>query len=212
MGAWVGQTFAGIVKSLIKGAELIIRGNSSIIGDNTGDQTDATLPFSDITTNNSSKVKHGFLKKLSNSAITYMDGTGLWSIPAGTGISSITVTAPITSTGGLTPTIGFTETTQASIVAHAGGGQLNAVLIVAHINSVDTVANPLDSVKLLTGLEGNRFYIFNNGTNILDVYPSSGGFIKGKAVDMPYPLYPQNGRWFTCYVAVPSEIGTYRVF
>lgn len=39
----------------------------------------------DITTNNASTTKHGLLKKLSNTATTYMDGTGNWSTPAGGG-------------------------------------------------------------------------------------------------------------------------------
>jgi len=47
--------------------------------------TDAKLSTSDITTNNASTSKHGFLKKLSNSATDYMDGTGAWSTPAGGG-------------------------------------------------------------------------------------------------------------------------------
>ncbi len=47
--------------------------------------SDATVTFTDITTNNSSTSKHGFLKKLSNSATEYMDGTGAWSTPAGGG-------------------------------------------------------------------------------------------------------------------------------
>lgn len=55
-------------------------------GSNTGDQTlptDATLSFTDIVTNNSSTTKHGFLKKLSNVATEYMDGTGNFSTPPG---------------------------------------------------------------------------------------------------------------------------------
>jgi hypothetical protein len=47
--------------------------------------TDAKLSTSDITTNNASTTKHGFLKKLSNVATEYMDGTGAWSTPAGGG-------------------------------------------------------------------------------------------------------------------------------
>lgn len=47
--------------------------------------SDATLTTTDITTNNATTSKHGFLKKLSNSATEYMDGTGNWSTPAGGG-------------------------------------------------------------------------------------------------------------------------------
>lgn len=38
----------------------------------------------DITTNNASTTKHGLLKKLDNTATNFMDGTGAWSVPAGT--------------------------------------------------------------------------------------------------------------------------------
>src|SRR6185369_5115230 len=44
---------------------------------------DATISTSDITTNNASTSKHGWLKKLSNVSTEYMSGTGVWSTPAG---------------------------------------------------------------------------------------------------------------------------------
>lgn len=50
--------------------------------------TDAKLSTSDVTTNNASTTKHGFLKKLSNSALDFMDGTGAWSVPGGGGGAS----------------------------------------------------------------------------------------------------------------------------
>lgn len=55
--------------------------------------TDAKLSTSDITTNNASTSKHGFLKKLSNVSTEYMDGTGAWSTPAGGG-GGVTVQYP----------------------------------------------------------------------------------------------------------------------
>lgn len=57
-------------------------GTATLVG---AGATDATLSTSDITTNNASTSKHGFLKKLSNVATEYMDGTGAWSVPAGGG-------------------------------------------------------------------------------------------------------------------------------
>lgn len=70
--------------------------------------TDATVTFTDITTNNASTTKHGFLKKLSNIATEYMDGTGAWSVPPRTVIgrayteytsaSSLSTTMPIDDT------------------------------------------------------------------------------------------------------------------
>ncbi len=52
--------------------------------------TDANLSTSDITANNSSTSKHGFLLKLDNNAGHYMDGTGAWSTPAGAGTVTTT--------------------------------------------------------------------------------------------------------------------------
>ncbi len=54
--------------------------------------TDATITTTDVTTNNSSTTKHGWLKKLSNVATQYMDGTGAWSVPAVTTDATLTTT------------------------------------------------------------------------------------------------------------------------
>lgn len=48
-----------------------------------GQLAEGALALTDITTNNSSTSKHGFLKKLSNDSSQFMDGTGNWSTPAG---------------------------------------------------------------------------------------------------------------------------------
>lgn len=47
--------------------------------------TDAKLSTSDITTNDASTSKHGFLKKLSNVSTEFMNGQGNWATPAGGG-------------------------------------------------------------------------------------------------------------------------------
>jgi hypothetical protein len=46
-----------------------------------GTIAESVLTFTDITTNNASTSKHGFLLKLDNNAAHYMDGTGAWSTP-----------------------------------------------------------------------------------------------------------------------------------
>lgn len=68
--------------------------NSGVLTNCTG-YTDANLSLSDITTNNSSTSQHGFLKKLSNSATEYMDGTGNWSTPGGSGSSVVVSRASV---------------------------------------------------------------------------------------------------------------------
>jgi hypothetical protein len=57
--------------------------------------TDATLPFSDITTNNVSTAKHGFTPKLPNDATKFLNGAGAWAVPSG----AVTTTITSTSTG-----------------------------------------------------------------------------------------------------------------
>lgn len=68
--------------------------NSSGTASNVGATavTDATITTSDITTNNASTSKHGFLLKLDNNAAHYMNGQGAWTTPAGSGYSGPTWT------------------------------------------------------------------------------------------------------------------------
>lgn len=56
---------------------------------------ETTIALTDITTNNSSTSKHGFLKKLPNVATQFMDGTGNWTVPAGSGLSATLTSAHI---------------------------------------------------------------------------------------------------------------------
>lgn len=56
--------------------------------------TDAALITTDVTTNNDSSSKHGFMKKLSGVATQYMGGDGNWTTPAsGSLVKLLTVTA-----------------------------------------------------------------------------------------------------------------------
>jgi hypothetical protein len=85
--------------------------------------TDANLSTSDITTNDASTSKHGFLKKLSNVATQYMDGTGSYSVPAGTGTPTdgwISISA--TGTSGTLDTPSFEISFNADMTAIIGLG------------------------------------------------------------------------------------------
>ena len=49
---------------------------------------EAYLAFTDVTTANASTSKHGLLPKLPNDGTKYLDGTGAYTVPAGTGTSA----------------------------------------------------------------------------------------------------------------------------
>src|SRR5262249_5331994 len=81
---------------------------------------DSDLSLSDITTNNASTSNHGFLKKLSNNATEYMDGTGNWSTPSvGAGrlidVQAFTASGPWPKPGKSTADEGW-------VVGGGGGG------------------------------------------------------------------------------------------
>jgi hypothetical protein len=79
----VTVTNAGVA-SLIAGSGISISGSTGNITV-TCTLTDAQLSTSDITTNNVSTSKHGFAPKAPNDATKYLDGTGTYSVPAGSG-------------------------------------------------------------------------------------------------------------------------------
>ncbi len=72
---------------------------SSGTGTNITGIPEGGLSLTNITTNNSSTTKHGFLKQLSNSASEYMDGSGNWSTPVGGGTGEHSVTFSVTGGG-----------------------------------------------------------------------------------------------------------------
>lgn len=58
--------------------QLNIRTGTKVGGVTPGAATDAAITFTDVTTNDASTSKHGFLKKLSNVATEFMNGVGNW--------------------------------------------------------------------------------------------------------------------------------------
>ena len=74
------------------------------------------MTFSDNTTNNASTSKHGFLKKLDNSATNFMNGQGNWAAPA----SSDTDTMILGISGGSIATSGAGATQYGSAMGYNG--------------------------------------------------------------------------------------------
>lgn len=81
-----------------------------------GTIAESAIAFTDIATNDSSTTKHGYLKKLSNSASQYMDGSGNWSTP--TGAEDLTVfMRPTAVSGGATLATDTTSFIQTAVMA-----------------------------------------------------------------------------------------------
>jgi hypothetical protein len=64
--------------------------------------TDANLSTTDVTTNDVSTSKHGFAPKAPNDATKYLDGTGNYSVPAGSGGGGLTLVEAKTITSNST--------------------------------------------------------------------------------------------------------------
>lgn len=86
--------------------------------------TDANLSTSDVTTNNASTSKHGFLKKLDNAATNYMNGAGNWANPVAPMLLSangLVATIAASTTSYLAPfTTTFFAATNSCITTLAG--------------------------------------------------------------------------------------------
>jgi hypothetical protein len=96
----------GSTLSIADGKTLSAPLDATVSGTNTGDQTDATLTFSDVTTNNSTTLKHGFLPKLSGNSTQYLDGNGNYSTPTAGVANSYSLTT-FTSQTSVTVTHNF---------------------------------------------------------------------------------------------------------
>jgi len=100
---------------------------------------------------------------------------------------------------GMLPTFGLADiqeismllsllfSTQGGIVAHPGGGQVNAVQLTATNNQVDTVTTAGDSVMLPQALPGRFVSINNNGANSLQVFGQPSNAANGGAGDTITP-------------------------
>jgi len=76
-------------KNYVTDAQAVVIGNTS--GANTGDQviSDATITTTDITTNNATAAKHGFLPKLDGSSTKALLGDGTWGELSGGGAVTV---------------------------------------------------------------------------------------------------------------------------
>lgn len=116
--AIAGLTTASVPDSLNKryvtDAKLTVLNNTS--GTNTGDQTlptDATIVTTDVTTNNASASKHGWLPKLENTGTKYLKDDGTWAT-----VSAVAALDDLTD-------VTITSVEQGDILYRNGSGWVN---------------------------------------------------------------------------------------
>ena len=126
--------------------------------------TETKLLLSDTTTGNVSTAKHGFAPKLSNSATTYLDGTGAWTTPAGTGGEG----------GGTGDVVGPSSSVDGEIAVFSGVGGKTIK------RSTSTGILKSTSGVIGTASAGTDYLAPNgSGSNLTGVAKTSGSYTNG---------------------------------
>ncbi len=131
---------------------------------------DADLTTTDVTTNNATTSKHGFLKKLDNSASHFMDGQGNWSTPPASSpmifkmytpvtVANTTAQTTLMSTGAGSATIAANAMAVGSVVrVKAYGPTLNStgagVTLFLRIKFGSTQVGFIDATTVATNATG----------------------------------------------------------
>jgi hypothetical protein len=95
------------------------------------------------------------------------------------------------------------RSSQDGITAFSGGGLTGAIPLTAVISRVSTVANPNDSVKLMSASAGAMIVVDNDGANNLAVYPNGTDQIEDSTSavtllpgqDVTF-VCPTKGKWY----------------
>jgi hypothetical protein len=140
----------------------------------TGSIPETNLTFTDVTTNNASTAKHGLLPKLSNNASSYLDGTGNFTVPAGSGGggSGSVSTVSVVTANGLSGTVATATTTPAITLATTVNGIVkgNGTSFSGATSGID-YAPATSGSSILKGSSGG----FANATAGVDYAPATSG-------------------------------------
>jgi hypothetical protein len=110
-----------------------------------GQLAESALLLTDVTTNDSTAARHGFLPKLSNVATQFLNGTGTWTAPAGGGDGTGDVIGPASSVNN---NLSVFSGTTGKLIADSGKNITNVAL--KNINN-DFVAQSLGDGTTVRG-------------------------------------------------------------
>lgn len=152
---------------------------------------ESVLTFTDITTNNVSTTKHGFAPKSPNDATKYLDGTGAYSVPAGSGG---TLTANSTATSGFTAgQILYSDGSllQASAATLTSAGAFSGTTVTGSGIVKTTSAGSAAAPSLVVGNATTGFYSVSTtgfGISVNGVLKIDWGITAGSATTLVGPL------------------------
>ncbi len=90
------------------------------------------------------------------------------------------------------------ESASDTLTAHAGGGQTNALQLVAEVNRITTVATSGDSVKLPQSAAGLTLEVINHGANPMQVYGYGTDTIDDVATATGVSQMPNSTVFYSC--------------
>lgn len=90
------------------------------------------------------------------------------------------------------------NSSQDTVTAHPGGGQVNGVPITSNVVNVTTVGTIGDSLTLPKSISGVDIVVHNSGALSMNVFPASGEFINALAVNTALAMPAGTSTTFTC--------------
>lgn len=95
----------------------------------------------------------------------------------------------------------ISDSVQAAVTAHAGGGQANAVQITGRQVEISVCATLNDSVKLPASSPGARIYVANHGAAGAAVFPATGEQVNNGGANTAFALAAGKSAVFFCVAA-----------
>lgn len=157
--------FAVVSQLPAAGAVSSVFGRTGAVVAATNDYSEAQLSFTDITTNDVSTTKHGFTPKLPNDSTKYLDGTGAYTVPPGTGGTGLL--ALFVQTAGTNKTT--TSATQADVDA------TNAVVTFSAPASGNVLVRVTCHIGMSANFQNGRLGLRESTTDVAGPYDAIVG-------------------------------------